>query len=191
MNLDKEKRIEQILLSLKKLDYLSRTQIQQLHNLGGIRNANKILKEMDQYLHRWREGENIYYLSREGREYVGATKIRKKTPQAKHFIMRNQAYIYFQRPTTWQTETKVKDTSNGFYVIPDAIFQKDRKHHFLEIDNLQKMIVNQSKIEKYKKLATKIKFCLVWITNTDYRKKRLTNLCEGLEVQIYTLEEMR
>lgn len=190
MNLDKEKRIEQILLSLKKLDYLSRSQIQTLHNLGGTRNANKVLKEMSPFVHSFREGENIYYLSREGREYVGAEKVRKKTPQVKHFLMRNDAYIFFQRPSTWQTEIKVKDTANDVSVIPDAIFQRQNKHYFLEVDHIQKMIVNQSKIDKYKKLANKIKFCLVWITTTEYRKKRLTTLCKGLDVQIYTLEEM-
>lgn len=191
MMTEKDQKIEQILLSLKKLDYLNRTQIQMLHNLGGKRNANKVLCEMSKYLHHFRERENVYYLSREGREYTGATKIRKKTPMVKHFLMRNDAYIYFQRPTTWQTEIKVKNTADGTYVIPDAIFQKDKKHHFLEVDHLQKMKENRSKIEKYLKLASKLQFCLVWVTTSEHRRKRLTELCKGLEVQIYTLEEIK
>jgi hypothetical protein len=176
---------------LKRLDYLTRSQIQTLHNLGGKRNANKVLKELSPYVHSFREGENVYYLSREGREYTGATKIRKKTPMVKHFLMRNDAYIYFQRPTTWQTEIKVKNVSDGTYVIPDAIFQKDKKHHFLEVDHIQKMNVNRSKIEKYRKLSSKLPFVLVWVTTSEHRRKRLTELCSGFEVQIYTLEEMR
>jgi hypothetical protein len=191
MKMEKEIRTEQILLSLKKLDYLSRSQIQRLHNLGGKRNANKVLQELSPFLHHFREGENVYYLSREGREYTGTTKIRKKTPLVKHFLMRNDAYIFFQRPATWQTEIKVKNNADGTYVIPDAIFQRQGKHHFLEIDHIQKMIVNRSKVEKYRKMIEKIKFCLVWITSTEYRKKQLSELCKGLEVQIYTMEEMK
>lgn len=189
MKVDKDKRTEQILLSLKRHDYLSRSQIQTLHNLGGKRNANKVLKELEPYLHHFREGENVYYLSREGREYTGATKIRKKTPMVKHFLIRNDAYLFFKRPFTWDTEVKVK--AGEITIIPDAIFKRDNKHHFVEIDHIQKMIVNRSKIEKYHKLASKLKFCLVWVTTSEHRRKRLTELCHGLEVQIYTLEEMR
>jgi hypothetical protein len=176
---------------LKKLDYLSRSQIQTLHNLGGKRNANKVLKELAPYVHSFREGEGVYYLSREGREYTGATKIRKKTPMVKHFLMRNDAYIFFKRPTTWDTEMKVTDKSSGVSIVPDAIFQKDKKHHFLEVDHIQKMIANRSKIEKYLKLANKLQFCLVWVTTSEHRRKRLAELCKGLEVQIYTVEELR
>lgn len=189
MNLDKEKRIEQILLSLKKLDYLTRSQIQRIHNLGGKRNANKILQNMGEYLSSWRERETIYYLSREGREYTGATKVRKKSPQAEHFLMRNDTYIFFGMPTTWRTELKVK--KNDVSIVPDALFQHRNTLHLLEVDRTQYVANNKKKIDRYRKLAQYGPFKLVWITTSPHRKNRLKSLSEGLDYIVYTIDEIR
>ena len=40
---NREQREENILLSLKTLDYLTRSQLQVLHDLGSVRNASRVL----------------------------------------------------------------------------------------------------------------------------------------------------
>lgn len=189
MNIEKEKRIERILLSLKRLDYMSRSQIQRMHKLGGTRNANKFLKEMSEYLCSFRERENIYYLSREGRERVGATKIRKKTPQVQHYLMRNDTFMFFGHPTSWKNEPKIED--RGITIVPDAIFQHRNLYHFLEVDNTQYIAANKTKIDRYRKLAENNTFKLVWVTTTPHRKQRLKAMSEGLDVSVYTIDEIR
>ena len=74
----KVQREENILLSLKKLSYLSRSQIQVLHDLGSARNASRILQHMNNYVSSFRDGENIYYLNKDGRERVNSKKVLKK-----------------------------------------------------------------------------------------------------------------
>jgi hypothetical protein len=186
----REEREEQILLSLKKLDYLTTSQIRRLHNLKGARNARKVLERLEPYLCHFREGENVYYLSRAGRDRVEASKVRKKTLQAIHYIMRNEAYIHFGRPHTWKNEVKVSDSN--VTIKADAMFTIDKKLHFVEVDHLQKMGENRLKVGKYHKLKESgHAFKLIWITTTEYRKKQLTKLCEGLEVMIHTIADIR
>ncbi|PEJ62788.1 hypothetical protein CN680_30005, partial [Bacillus pseudomycoides] len=64
----KETRTDNILSSLKRLGFLTRKQIQVLHNLGGDRNASRVMKELSEYVSRFRDSENVYYLNKEGRE---------------------------------------------------------------------------------------------------------------------------
>src|SRR6478735_7233500 len=71
----KEQRTDQILLSLKKLDFINRTQLQTLHDLGSDRNARKVMQNLGEYVHCFRDGEKVYYLSKEGRERVDCSKV--------------------------------------------------------------------------------------------------------------------
>ncbi len=78
MNIEKEKREEAILLSLKKCDYLTREQIQKMHDLGKPRNAHRVLSDMEEYISSFtNDRKHVYYLNKDGRERVGATKVRK------------------------------------------------------------------------------------------------------------------
>jgi hypothetical protein len=65
---------------LKKLDFLNRDQIGVIHRLGKKHNINRILRELSPYLATFRENEapNVYFLNKEGREYVNSQKERKK-----------------------------------------------------------------------------------------------------------------
>lgn len=45
-----KKREEAILLSLRRCDYLTREQLQKMHNLGQIRNAQRILNSLSEYI---------------------------------------------------------------------------------------------------------------------------------------------
>lgn len=177
-------------MSLKKLDYLSRSQIQTLHNLKGVRNANRILNNMGQYLSSFRSGkENVYYLNSKGRDIVGCEKVRKKTQNVDHFIMRNQLYMAVGRPATWENEIKVKLGNN--ILICDAKFIIDKKPVFVEVDNEQSMQQNRVKITKYKEISQiNSNFYVMWVTKTDYRKKKLIELSEGLNHQVYSMNDI-
>lgn len=181
---------------MKKLNYLSRSQLQVLHDLGGARNASRIMKQMEQYVNCFRDGENIYYLSNEGRQRVGAKKVCKKTIQARHYLMRNSIYIAYGQPSTWKNEIRLKVPEEEVNVICDALFQRDKRYHIVEVDHTQKMTKNRIKIEKYRRLielgvfkGTIPKF--IWITTTEYRRKQIAKLCDGLDVQIFTVSDFQ
>ncbi|WP_380630330.1 replication-relaxation family protein [Saccharococcus thermophilus] len=179
---------------MKKLNYLSTSQIMILHDLKSKRNTSRVLQEMSEYLHHFRDGENIYYLSAKGRERVNCKKVCKKTPQARHYIMRNSIYIAFGSPDTWRNEIKlgVKEDRKT-HIIADALFIKDGRYHIVEVDYTQKMITNKQKIEKYKKLIEcgvfQQKPFFIWITTTEYRRRELQKLMEGLDCQIFMVSD--
>ncbi|MGD6964547.1 replication-relaxation family protein [Fictibacillus phosphorivorans] len=196
-------REESLLLFLKKLDYLNRSQIQSLLGLTSIRNTNRFLQEMKTYLSSFRDGyETIYYLNAEGRHKIGCEKTRKKTIQAKHFIMRNQVYIAFQNPDYWRKEIKIEDANNKKNtVICDAIFKVNGNSYILEVDNEQKMIKNKAKIEKYKAIHAAGVFQgdpnffrkfpeLIWITTSEYRRKHLKEMCGSLQNEVFTMSDL-
>jgi hypothetical protein len=147
---------------------------------------------MDPYLSSFRDGQNIYYLSKEGRELVGCKKVRKKTHQARHYIMRNSLYIAYGSPSSWKNEMKI-GVKSKVTVICDALFTQENRYHIVEVDHTQKMSKNRSKIDRYKKLLElnvfQVKPKFIWITTTEYRRKQLLNLCEGLDVEVFTISE--
>ncbi|RFU71011.1 hypothetical protein D0469_03465 [Peribacillus saganii] len=190
----KEQRNENILLSLKKLGFASRSQLQKLHSLGGERNANRILKELSVYLCSFRDNENIYYLNKEGRERVGSQKALKKTQQARHFLMRNDLYIALGCPASWKNEIKL-EIPGAVSVVADALFMKDGSYFIIEIDHLQKMSANREKVKKYRRFLDLNAFdkppVFVWVTTTEYRRKQLTALFEGMNVRVYLASEFK
>lgn len=152
------------------------------------------MKSLEQYVSSFRDGENIYYLNKEGRERVNSKKILKKTTQARHYLMRNSIYIAYGSPSTWKNEIKLgfKEIKNAS-IICDAMFIQGKTYHIVEVDHTQKMAKNRTKVEKYKKLLeyglfeTTPKF--IWITTTELRRKQLLKLCEGLDVQVFTVKD--
>ncbi|PAE20476.1 hypothetical protein CHH80_10705 [Bacillus sp. 7504-2] len=191
MNTRREKRIDQILLLLKKCDYLTREQLQRMINLGQTRNAQRVLRDLSEYVSSFTDDRRkVYYLSSAGRERVQAGKVRKKTAMVTHFLMRNDLYISVGRPSTWRNEVEI--TVNDISLIADAAFISNKLHHFVEIDNKQSMAKNVQKIKKYKKLSTyNPHFLLVWVTSTPYRKKKIESLCVGLKFKIYLWEDIK
>jgi hypothetical protein len=190
--LKREQREEEILLSLKKCDYLSRSQIQRMHRLGSDRNARKVLSNMSDYVSSFRDSEKVYYLNAEGRERVECNKVRKKSVQVGHYLMRNQLYIHLGQPAEWKNEVKLGFEGIGF-VIADSFYDKSNVFYAVEIDHTQKMTKNRSKIDKYKAIIKHANFPirLIWLTTTDYRKKQLEKLCEGLDVEVYVIDDIK
>ncbi|MFT4415338.1 replication-relaxation family protein [Fredinandcohnia humi] len=193
MNIEKEKRQEAILLSLKKLDFLTRDQIEKLHPLGQTRNAQRILRDMSEYLSFFvNERKKVYYLNKEGRERVEATKVRKKTPLIYHYLMRNDLYINQGRPSSWRNEMKIKIPDSKISIVADAVFIKNKIHHFVEVDYRQSMSSNATKVRKYQQLSEfNPQFVVMWITLTPYRKKKLESMCNGLNVQVYLWDDIK
>lgn len=189
-------RDEQILLLLKKFDFLTRDQISTHFKLGKVRNTNRVLGNLSDYLTNIREGyQTIYYLSKEGREYVDCEKIRKKGGHVQHIIMRNQYWLHSGCPTDWRNEIKVSDGT--VTVIADSVFTRNGFYHFLEVDRLQTMKENRAKIERYKMLMESLvkQFgyypTLVWVTTTEHRRRQLEALCKGLKVKVHTLSDIK
>jgi len=192
-------REESMLLLLKKFDFLTRDQLNSYFQLGTVRNTNKILGRLSLYLMNIREGyQSIYYLSKEGRDYVDCEKIRKKGGHVQHAVMRNEMWLFYGCPTDWKSEIKVSDGKTA--VIVDAMFMKMLQYHFLEVDRMQPMKENRNKIANYKKLAENGLIAqklghfptLVWLTTTELRRKQLQDACKTLpSVKVYTLEDIQ
>jgi hypothetical protein len=168
--------------------------------LGTVRNANRILNNLSEYLHVVKDGyTSVYYLSREGRIYVGCDKIRKKGAHVDHTVMRNQMWLYLKKPVDWKNEVKLEHKKKNTYIICDALFTIGGLQHFLEVDNLQSMRKNRDKIKRYKDLMKDIALkighypILVWLTTTELRRKQLEEACRVAEFphfKVYTVRDI-
>lgn len=193
-------RREQILLSLgNKLGFATRKQLQAIHSLGGQKNASRILNDMKEYLHVKKGREHVYYLNQKGRELIGCDKELKWTIQAEHYLLRNDMYIYFNCPSDWRIEQKIKfryQVEKGLKetaLVPDATFTVNNQFYFVEVDRTQSMKENIQKIKQYSLLKDtiikhyKIPPVLIFYTSTEYRKKELTNLCDKANLNFKVL----
>lgn len=163
-----------------------------------MRNANRILKDLSPYLSNFREEySTIYYLNKDGREYVNSQKIRKKNSFVNHVLMRNDFYIYMGYPSEWKNEMKLTD--GEFTVVCDTWFKSNGKYQMLEVDSMQKMKENREKVKQYIGLMENGFIeehfgyfpTLVWLTTTDLRKRQLIKLCEGLPCVVYTTADIK
>lgn len=123
-------RQEKILLLLKSFDYCTRDQLNKHFKLGSIRNTNRVLNDLTDYLASFREGyQTIYYLNKNGREYVDSSKVRKKSNHVNHVIMRNDFWLHCNCPSDWKNEVKI---SNGnISIVADAMYSIDWNSSFL------------------------------------------------------------
>ncbi|PFK07885.1 replication-relaxation family protein [Bacillus cereus] len=195
----KARQIE-ILSSLNKLEFASRRQLQAIHCLGSIRNANRILKDLRQYCHVTSHNrEYVYYLNKKGMALLGIqTKERKKKHQLEHILLRNEAWMWLDFPD-WKTEQVVTLRYQGEEktIVPDAFFIKDNVPYFVEIDRLQHMKENEKKIQYYayltkiyQKQQNKVPI-LLFFTISDCREKKLESeaIKYGVYVQTYLLKD--
>lgn len=192
-------RDEKILLLLKKFDFLTRDQIRQYFKLGTIRNANRVLYGLSDYLNSVRDGyQSIYYLNKEGREYVECEKVRKKGGHVEHTVMRNQFWLFNNCPPEWKNEVKVSD--GEITIVVDAMYRSSIQHHFLEVDKSQPMAENRKKIQKYVDLYKNGLIAeslgdfpvIVWLTTTELRRKQLNEACKAFPLaRIYTINDIK
>lgn len=199
-----EQRTRQILLSLDKHDYMSRGQIQQLHNLKSDRNACKVLSQMRCYVNSFRDVQNIFYLNKKGAQLIDAKgEARQKITNVKHYLMRTDAFIHFGKPEKWAKEAPFR--INSLSCVPDVTFSQlvlgNHRVCLLEIDNTQKMVVNRQKMQTYAKMKETNIFQLThgyfpaiyWVTCTEYRKKQLTEIAQsiGLKSIVLSWDDIR
>lgn len=176
---------------MDRLDYLTTTQLRELHNLGGQRNAQRILANMEKekLVSSFHLDEKIYYLAAAGRKMVDSVKVRKRTLNVPHFIIRNSAYIRF-RPSQWLSEAKIQWGDS--IVVPDAFYVLNQQHYFLEVDCTQSMKQNQKKIDQYKSLKESGLYqkkygtfpTVMFVTTTEHRQKRLRSYLDGLKAEV-------
>ncbi|MDM8098645.1 replication-relaxation family protein [Oceanobacillus oncorhynchi] len=189
----RQQRDEQILSSLDKLTYATREQLQIINNLGGDRNAQRVLSRMekDKLLLAARMEKKIYYLSNKGKQIIGSNQGKLNKKEITHVLMRNDLYIKLGMPSDWKKERPVKWGENK--LTPDATFRKSGEFYFVEIDNQQTMATNIEKIKKYKDLSYVIfqqynhRPTVIWYAVSELRKKKLEKLCveHGLKFVVY------
>lgn len=188
-----------ILLVLKKCDFMTRDQISQYCRLGAVRNTNRVLLGLSDYLQSIREGhQTIYYLNREGKAYVECDKIRKKGGHVTHTLMRNEFWIYNGFPFEWDNEIKVSDGKTT--IIADAMYKKNGHTYLLEVDNIQPMRENKVKIKKYNALFHNGAVArslghfpsIIWLTTTELRRKQLQDALKPLPgAKVYTMTDIK
>lgn len=179
---------------------MTRDQINEVFHLGTIRNTNRVLRVLSDYLLTIRDGyQTIYYLSAKGKKAVDCDKVRKKGGHVNHIVMRNEMWLFSNQPKDWKNEVKVSDGYTT--VITDAMFTDswDRKH-FLEVDCTQSMKENRNKIKRYKELLDNGRVeesvghfpTLVWLTTTEHRRDQLKKECDGLlAVMVFTIGDIK
>lgn len=191
---EKIRRQEKILLSLSELTYATRKQLQVINDLGGDRNARRVLLDMERegLIKSVRYNSKVYYISNKGSDYIGKSNTRLNKKEIQHALMRNDLYIKLGMPHSWQKEAKVV-VNDDVVLISDARFKVADKYYFVEIDNQQSMKVNGEKIKKYRGIFEMIEQefgyrpTLIWHTLSDVRKEKLAKLCKkhNINFKIY------
>jgi Replication-relaxation len=187
------------------LGFVSRSQLQIIHNLKSDRNALKVLGEMKEYLHvkpsPERSNENIYYLNKNGCEYVGQNEERRWVQSVEHYLMRNDLFIHYQQPNPFNIEPEIvlREGMTQKIIKPDATFIRDNQYYFLEVDRTQKMNENKKKLESYAELFPLIKSTLkqtpilVFYTLSHIRKDKISGWCNemNLPFEIICRDDLR
>lgn len=153
---------------------------------------------MEEYLCSFRQDGYgmVYYLNKNGRQMISSQKVVKRTLQVRHTLMRNDFYFYAGCPSSWRNEIKVTDGQTT--IVTDALFTKERKHNFLEVDNTQSMAENSAKIKRYREMFDRGLFqkefgyfpALHIVTVSKNRVRKFSELCSGLPVQVHYSEDI-
>lgn len=186
----------EILSSLDSFGFLTTSQVQRLHKLGGRRNATRILNDMGELLASFREGETVYYLSAKGRREIGSQKARRRTQHVQHTIMRNEVFIT-QQPDLWKPEYKI--AWEGSEIIADAVYRKGKDYTFVEIDITQSMKMNEGKLAAYRSLRDSGKWqarygnfpTILFVTISEYRKEKLIAAAGDLKTKVLTFNDLK
>jgi len=185
------RRADRILLSLDKLTYATREQLQIIEGLGGDRNASRILRRMedDGHILSIRMERKVYYLSKRGSERVGGHKMDLKRSQIEHSLMRNDLYIRLGQPKNWRKEVPIKFNGEDNFLIPDAMFNEDNSFYFVEVDYKQSMNVNIDKIKRYSRLFKALYReyeshpTLIWRIHSAAKERRLSDQCRNNKIK--------
>ncbi|MED2934833.1 replication-relaxation family protein [Bacillus wiedmannii] len=193
-----------ILTSIRKLKFATRRHLMAIHDLGGIRNANRILKDLSSFVNSTvYKKEYVYYLNKKGRALFDDTEKIVPTIRLAHSLMRNEAWLHLFCPDDWQIETpiryKVDDKKKT--IIPDVKFRDEEEIlNAVEIDRTQMMNVNSEKLKRYGEFTIyyKNKYngkvpIIHFFTLTEYRQKTLEQFAmnNGVYVKVYVVPEFQ
>jgi len=141
--------------------------------------------------------ENIYYLSKNGADRIGAKPI-KKSMQIDHHLLRNEVWLMLGMPN-WRIEKPIKFEIDGNerQITPDAFLITDTLY-CIEIDRKQSMVKNRKKFEAYGILsylyqAQKGKKIIVkFFTTLKSRKGLIEKLAGDYHVvcEVYVIEDI-
>ncbi|AAP26193.1 MULTISPECIES: replication-relaxation family protein [Bacillus] len=174
-----------------------------VHNMGGIRNANRILGDLKPYVNKTMQGkEYVYYLNKEGHAMFGDDGKVVSRGKLAHALLRNEAWLHLFCPDDWQIETDIRYIKNKekMKIVPDVKFRDEENIlHAVEVDRSQKMKVNEEKIKKYEEFTQIYKQkhngkmpVIHFFTVTKYREKKLEELAAKYDVlaSVYVIEEI-
>lgn len=191
-----------ILATIRKLQFATRRHLMSVHDMGGIRNANRIMKDLFSYTSKVTHNkEYVYYLNQSGHKLFGEGKVVHHSRVA-HAILRNEAWLHLFCPDDWQIETEIRYIKDDKKkkIVPDVKFRdEDRILHAVEIDRTQKMVVNDKKLKCYEELTKiyKQKYkgkvpVIHFFTITKYREKKLEQLAAKYDVfvKVYVIQEI-
>ncbi|EJV82055.1 replication-relaxation family protein [Bacillus cereus] len=191
-----------ILATIRKLQFATRRHLMCVHEMGGIRNANRIMKDLSSYTSKViHNKEYVYYLNQSGHKLFGEGKVVHHS-RLTHAILRNEAWLHLFCPDDWQVETEIRYIKDNKKkkIIPDVKFRdEDGILHAVEIDRTQKMIVNDDKLKCYEEFTKiyKQKYngkvpVIHFFTITKYREKKLEQLAAKYDVfvKVYVIQEI-
>ena len=193
-----QERLESLLMTIDTLGMCKIKHLQQIHDLKSYRNACRIVKQLNPYIHEtFLNKEKVIYLNKDGRELIGSNKEMKVNSHMTHTLLANEVYLYFNCPLDWKREYALEEENRlkglnisglkvvSKKVIADAVFSRNGYLHFIEIDNVSKMTDNMKKIETYLSLL-KPTHKLYIFTKTKERKKKFDSWLRGRgEVLLY------
>ncbi|WP_144524700.1 replication-relaxation family protein [Bacillus sp. DE0042] len=182
-----------ILATIRKLQFATRRHVMSVHDMGGIRNANRIMHDLKPYLSKTMQGkEYVYYLNKEGHALFGDDGKVVSRGKLAHALLRNEAWLYLFCPDDWQIETDIRYIKNKEKkkIVPDVKFRNEEGIlHAVEVDRSQKMKVNEEKLKKYEELTQIYKQkhngkvpVIHFFTVTKYREMRLEELATKYDV---------
>ncbi|MCP8970588.1 replication-relaxation family protein [Ectobacillus sp. SYSU M60031] len=190
-----------ILILIKQLHFATRRHLMAVLDLGGIRNANRILKELQPYLniHTYRK-EHVYSLNKAGRLLFGEEGKSFTAHMVAHAMLRNEAWLMMGCPDDWQIETmiryKIEDKKKT--ILPDVKLLDDQGILCaVEIDRAQKMKANEVKLQKYAELTKYYreryngrKPIIYFFTITSYRCMKLEQLAAKYDAHVIVQQIM-
>ena len=182
-----------ILATIRKLQFATRRHLMSVHDMGGIRNANRIMGDLKPYVSKAMQGkEYVYYLNKEGHAMFGEDDKVVSRGKLAHALLRNEAWLHLFCPDDWQIETDIRYIKNKEKkkIVPDVKFRDEENIlHAVEVDRSQKMKVNEEKLKNYEEFTQIYKQkhngkmpVIHFFTVTKYREMRLEELVANYDV---------
>lgn len=199
---------------MSTIDKLGMTTIRQLrliHELKNYRYACHVISHLKQYLHTtFFNREKVFYLNKNGRYLIDSQREITKTSQIEHYLLRNEAYIFYRFPFDWEMEKVIEfeveenKSVHGIItnlktiakkkIVADAYFTRNGYTHIVEIDNTRDMKDNRQKVINYSEVLKNANMTkLELFTTTSNRKNKFEAWLKEFKVtgNVYLYNEIK